>query len=138
MTVPLMRTGWMVMAALGTAKLRRAATARGTPMEWLPPRTMETVGLVMPAMSSAMARPASTSPPTVFSRNSTPSTSSLSSSLARSGSTCSYFVVLAPLAAVLWPSIWPMMVRQYTAPWGVFVRAEPKSTICWEPSLSFS
>ena len=81
-------------------------------MEWLPPRTMETVGLVIPAISSAMARPASTSPPTVFSRNSTPSTSRLSSSLASRGKTCSYLVVLAVLGAVVWPSIWPMMVRQ--------------------------
>ena len=112
MTVPLIRTGWMVMAALGTAKLRRAATARGTPMEWLPPRTMETVGLVMPAISSAMASPASTSPPTVLSKNSTPSTSPLSSSLASRGRTCSYLVVLALLAAVVCPSIWPIMVKQ--------------------------
>lgn len=107
-------------------------------MEWLPPRTMETVGFVMPAISSAMARPASTSPPTVFSRKRTPFTSSLSSSLASRGSTCSYLVVLAPLAAVLWPSIWPMMVMQYTEPWGVLVRAEPKSTICWAPSFPLS
>ena len=100
MTVPLMRTGWMVIAAEGTAKLRFAATARGTPMEWLPPSTMETVGFVMLAISSAMASPASTSPPTVFRRNSTPSTSPLSSSLASNGRTCSYFVVLDVLGAV--------------------------------------
>ena len=119
-----------------------AATAKGTPMEWLPPRTMETVGLVIPAISSAMARPASTSPPTVLRRNSTPSTSSDSSSLASMGRTCSYLVVLAEFPAVVWPSIWPMMVRQYTLPWGVRVMAEPKSKMDWvvslPPSFSFS
>jgi hypothetical protein len=73
---------------------------------------METVGFVMPAMSSAMARPASTSPPTVFRRKRIPATSPDSSSLASRGRTCSYLVVFVPEAAVTWPSIWPMMVRQ--------------------------
>ena len=100
------------MAAEGTAKLRPPATARGMPMEWLPPSTRVAVGLRIPAISSAMARPASTSPPTVFSRKRTPSTSPACSSRARRGRMCSYFVVLAELGASLWPSIWPMMVRQ--------------------------
>ena len=109
MTVPLIRTGWMVMAAEGTAKLRWAATANGTPMEWLPPKTMAAVGLVSPAISSAMASPASTSPPTVFSKNKMPSTSRLSSSFASRGSMCSYWVVFVPLGAAVCPSICPLM-----------------------------
>ena len=44
-------------------------------------------------------------PPTVLSRNSTPSTSLDSSSLASSGRTCSYFVVFVLFPAVMCPSI---------------------------------
>jgi len=54
-------------------------TAMGTPMEWLPPRTRDTVGLLNDASISAMASPASTSPPIVFNSTSTPPISSLSS-----------------------------------------------------------
>ena len=81
-TTPVMRTGWMVMAAEGTIKLRLAATARGTPMEWPPPSTTEAVGFDMPEISSAMARPASISPPTVFKSTKRASTSSASSTAA--------------------------------------------------------
>ena len=46
------------------------------------------------AISSAMPSPASMSPPTVFSSTSRPSTSSLSSTRASRGMTCSYLVLL--------------------------------------------
>ena len=94
MTVPDRRTGWMVMAAEGAMKETLADTARGTPMECPPPSTKETVGFRMLEMSSEMASPASMSPPTVLSRISSPSTSSLSSTEASKGMTCSYFVDL--------------------------------------------
>ena len=94
MTRPFRRTGWMVMAADGAMKDRLADTARGTPMECPPPSTRDTVGLDILAMSSAMPSPASMSPPTVFSSTSRPSTSSLSSTRARRGMTCSYLVLL--------------------------------------------
>ena len=44
MTVPFIRTGWMVMEAEGTIMLTLGATARGTPMECPPPSTRLTVG----------------------------------------------------------------------------------------------
>ena len=66
----------------------------GTPIECPPPRTSDTVGILNEAIISAMASPASTSPPTVFKRISKPSISSSSSMMASFGSTCSYFVVL--------------------------------------------
>ena len=91
---PFIRTGWMVMVAVGTMKDRRAATASGTPMEWPPPSTTDTVGFVIPATSSARARPASTSPPTVLSRMSNPSISGSCSMDTNRGITCSYLVVL--------------------------------------------
>ncbi len=84
----------MVMAAEGTINDRLADTAKGTPMEWPPPRTREAVGLDMLAISSAMPSPASMSPPTVFSRMSRASISSLSSMAASWGITCSYLVLL--------------------------------------------
>ena len=84
----------MVIAAEGAIKDRLADTAKGTPMECPPPSTRETVGLDIPAMSSAMPKPASTSPPTVFSSTNSPSMASLSSTIASSGMTCSYFVLL--------------------------------------------
>ena len=82
------------MAAEGAMKLREADTASGTPMECPPPSTSDAVGFFIPAISSAMARPASTSPPAVLSSTSSPSISSDSSTQARSGMTCSYFVLL--------------------------------------------
>ena len=74
--------------------LRFAATARGTPMEWPPPSTKETVGFFMPAISSAMASPASTSPPMVLSSTSRPLISGVSSTAAIRGRICSYLVAL--------------------------------------------
>ena len=71
-----------------------ADTARGTPMEWLPPSTSETVGLDMEAITSEMASPASTSPPPLFSKIRRPSISPLPSIMASRGRTCSYFVLL--------------------------------------------
>ena len=53
------------MAADGAMNDVCADTASGTPMECPPPSTRETVGFFMPEMSSAMASPASISPPTV-------------------------------------------------------------------------
>ena len=44
-------------------------TASGTPMEWLPPSTKETVGFESDATISAIASPLSTSPPMVLSNN---------------------------------------------------------------------
>ena len=92
-TSPVMRTGCTVMLAVGAMRQRLHDTASGMPMECPPPSTSETVGFFIPAISSAMASPASTSPPTVLSRSSSPSMSSLSSTAASSGITCSYFVV---------------------------------------------
>ena len=82
------------MAAEGAMKDRLADTARGTPMEWLPPRTRDTVGLDIEAITSEMASPASTSPPPLFSRMSRPSICSLPSMVASRGRTCSYLVLL--------------------------------------------
>ena len=92
-TTPVMRTGWMVMLAVGAIIHRLADTARGMPMECPPPRTKETVGFFIPAIISAMASPASMSPPTVLRRIKRPSMSSLSSMVASRGRTCSYLVV---------------------------------------------
>ena len=88
-----MRTGWMVMEAEGAIKLLSAATASGTPMECPPPSTSEAVGFRMPAIISAMASPASTSPPAVLSRISRAVISGDSSTAAMVGRMCSYFVV---------------------------------------------
>ena len=52
-----MATGWTVMVAVGTMKLRWALTASGMPMEWPPPSTTAALGLEMLAMSSASASP---------------------------------------------------------------------------------
>ena len=71
-----------------------AATARGTPIEWPPPSTRETVGFFMPANNSAKASPASTSPPTVLSKIKSPSISGSSSIATSCGMICSYLVVL--------------------------------------------
>ena len=43
--MPEWRTGWMVMVAVGTMKLRRALTASGIPMECPPPSTRLALGL---------------------------------------------------------------------------------------------
>ena len=51
--MPEWRTGWTVMVAVGTMKLRWALTASGMPMEWPPPSTTAALGLEMLAMSSA-------------------------------------------------------------------------------------
>ena len=82
----------MVIVADGTIKERFAEVARGTPIEWLPPSTKETVGFVIEAIISAMASPASTSPPIVLRITSRPSISSLSSMAASRGIMCSYLV----------------------------------------------
>ena len=79
-------------------------TARGMPMECPPPSTRDTVGFFMPAIISAMASPASMSPPTVFRSSSRPSMSSLSSIPASSGRTCSYLVVFTVSGAIICPS----------------------------------
>ena len=99
------------MAADGAIKERLADTARGTPMEWLPPSTRETVGLDIEAISSEIASPASTSPPPLFSKISRPSTWSLSSTMASRGRTCSYLVLLLVGGSSWCPSICPTMVR---------------------------
>ena len=90
---PVILTGCTVILAVGVIKDFLVQTASGMPMECPPPSTRETVGFFIPAIISAMARPASISPPTVFSRSSSPSISSLSSMPARRGRTCSYLVV---------------------------------------------
>ena len=91
---PFIRTGWTVMVAVGAMKEYRGLTARGTPMECPPPSTRDTVGFFMPETSSAMARPASTSPPTVFRMISSPLMESSCSMATSWGMTCSYLVVL--------------------------------------------
>ena len=129
MIVPFMRTGWIVMAAEAAIKLFLAATASGTPIEWPPPSTRETVGLVMPAISSAIASPASTSPPTVFSSTSIPSISSACSTAAICGIRCSYLVVLFCAGSSMCPSIWPTIVMQCTVPRAVLAVIDPVSAI---------
>ena len=98
----------------------------GTPMECPPPRTRETVGILKDAIISAMASPASTSPPTVFKRIRSPSISSSSSIRASFGNTCSYLVVLLCDGADSWPSISPITVRSST----LCFREFPSSTTC--------
>ena len=78
-------------------KLRCALTASGMPMECPPPSTSVALGLDTLAISSASARPASTSPPTVFSNTSRPSIRGSSCTAASWGITCSYLVVFLPL-----------------------------------------
>ena len=110
---PECRTGCTVMVAVGTMKLCRALTANGMPMECPPPSTSVALGLEMLAISSASARPASTSPPTVFSSTSSPSMRGSSCTATSCGMTCSYLVVFCPCGASVCPSIWPMTVRQW-------------------------
>ena len=85
-----------------------------------------------------MASPASTSPPTVLSRNSTPSISSVSSSAASSGMTCSYFVAFVVFGSTIWPSICPTIVRQWIVPRLFLIVVEPRSTIGWIDGCSLS
>ena len=84
----------MVIVADGTIKLFLALTASGTPIEWPPPTTIDTVGFDIPAISSDIASPASTSPPTVLSIISRPSMLISCSIATSAGIMCSYFVVL--------------------------------------------
>ena len=93
MIVPLVRTGCSVMVALGTMKDFLPQTASGTPMECPPPSTSVTAGFFMDATISAIASPASTSPPIVLRMSSRPSISRLSSTAQSSGIRCSYLVV---------------------------------------------
>ena len=81
------------------------------PAESAPPASVA-LGLLTPAISSANARPASTSPPTVFKITNSPSTSGSSSISTSCGMTCSYFVVFCASGARLCPSIVPITVRQ--------------------------
>ena len=60
------------------------------------------------ATISAIASPDSTSPPTVFNRSNSPSTSFESSISANFGRTCSYFVVLVLAESVSCPSTSPI------------------------------
>ena len=113
--IPEWRTGWTVMVAVGTMKLRWALTASGMPMEWPPPSTTAALGFEMLAMSSASASPASTSPPTVLSSTSSPSMAGSSCTATSWGMTCSYLVVFWPCGASTWPSTCPMTVRQWMA-----------------------
>ena len=84
----------MVIVAVSAIKECFAATAIGTPMECPPPSTSVTVGFVNEEIISAMARPASTSPPTVFSTIIMPSILEFCSAATSCGIRCSYFVVL--------------------------------------------
>ena len=84
----------MVIVADFTIKECFALTASGTPIECPPPTTIDTVGVFIDDMSSAMASPASTSPPTVFMMMIRPSMVLSCSIATRAGMICSYFVVL--------------------------------------------
>ena len=86
--------GPIVIDADGTINDRFADTAKGTPMECPPPSTKDTVGFFIPAISSEMASPASTSPPTVLRMMISPSTSGDSSTATSWGIRSSYLVVL--------------------------------------------
>lgn len=94
MTSPVRRMGWIVIVAVEAMNEYVVETAIGTPMEWPPPSTRETDGLERLAIISAMARPASTSPPTVFRITSSPSISGFCSTATNCGMMCSYLVVL--------------------------------------------
>ena len=82
------------MVADGAMNDCRALQASGTPIECPPPSTSETVGFFIPEISSAMASPASTSPPTVFRIIISPSMEGSCSMATSWGMTCSYLVVL--------------------------------------------
>ena len=135
--MPEWRTGWTVIVAVGTIKLCRAATASGMPMECPPPSTSVALGLLTPAISSASASPASTSPPTVFKMTSSPSISGSSSMSTSCGMTCSYFVVFCASGERVCPSIVPMTVRQWMA-WRPFVAGTMPSSVIKSCSRRFS
>ena len=127
--MPECRTGCTVMVAVGTIKLRRAATASGMPMECPPPRTSVALGLAELAINSASARPVSTSPPTVFNMTNSPSISGSSSISTSCGMTCSYLVVFCASEARVCPSIVPMTVRQWMACRPLVAGTMPSSVI---------
>ena len=79
----------------------------------------------MEAMTSAIARPASTSPPTVLSRMSRPSMLGDCSMAASWGMMCSYLVVLVEEFCAVWPSICPTMVMMCTVARAVRSVMEP-------------
>ena len=86
----------------------------------------------MEAIISAMARPASTSPPMVFKRTRMPSMSQLSSAMANCGRTCSYLVVLTFPGDCSWPSTSPIMDnrKMRCLPALAFKTTCPYSRIC--------
>ncbi len=102
----------MVIVADGAINEYLVDTAIGTPILCPPPNINDTVGFDMLEIISAIARPASTSPPTVFSTSSSPSMFGSSSIATSCGITCSYFVVLFCGGNTRCPSIWPIIVRQ--------------------------
>ncbi|MNP42121.1 hypothetical protein D3C76_1358630 [compost metagenome] len=79
-----------------------------------PPITTVTVGFEREAIISAIARPASTSPPTVLRIIMSPSIRGFCSAATSWGIKCSYFVVLFCGGSTKCPSICPIMVRQKT------------------------
>ena len=94
------------------------------------PKTSETVGLLIPAIISAIANPASTSPPTVFKSTISPSISGFSSIAYKlRAERCSYFVVLFCGGNTICPSPEPIIFRQCILPLGFFVSTLPKSSI---------
>ena len=78
-----------------------------------PPITIDTVGFDKEFIISAIAKPASTSPPTVFNTINTPFTFSFLSIEINWGITCSYFVALAWAGRTWWPSICPIIGRTW-------------------------
>jgi hypothetical protein len=75
-------------------------TANGIPIECPPPKTIETVGFDIPEINSAIASPASISPPIVLRMSNKPETSLFSSIATILGIICSYFVVLVVVGKV--------------------------------------
>ena len=114
--MPFVRTGCIVIVADGTIKLTSVLTASGTPIECPPPSTIETDGFDIPAIISAIASPASTSPPTVFSTTISPSTVLSCSIAASAGIRC---------------SICPIIDRQCMLCGALIVAIIPLSIICW-------
>ena len=129
--MPFVRTGCIVIVADGTIKLTSVLTASGTPIECPPPSTIETDGFDIPAIISAIASPASTSPPTVFSTTISPSTVLSCSIAASAGIRCSYFVVLVWGGRRKCPSICPIIDRQCMLCGALTVAIIPLSIICW-------
>lgn len=119
----------MVMVAVEAMKEYLPATAMGTPMLCPPPSTSETTGLDMEAIISAMARPASTSPPTVLRMTSSPSTWGLCSAATSCGMRCSYLVVLFCGGSARWPSTWPMIESTWMFCGGWGTEAVPRASM---------